>query len=162
MEITKDFLVTRKARASDLPEIMEINRQELPENYSPDFFRDMLEEQGDFFFVEEYLGKIVGYVICRKETNFSPFGEYFSLSPRGHVVSLAVRSTHRRMGIGRSLMQVAHEVMRNAGIGESYLEVRTDNVSAIALYKGMGYEIRKTVKGYYMDGADAHIMVLRL
>jgi ribosomal-protein-alanine N-acetyltransferase len=162
METSKGSLVTRKARTSDLPEVIETNRQELPENYSPDFFKDMLEEHGDFFFVGEDRGKIVGYVMCRKETNFSPFGEYFSLSPRGHVVSLAVRSTHRRMDIGRSLMQTVHEAMKNAGIREAYLEVRTDNAPAIALYKSMGYDIRKTIRGYYMDGTDAHIMALQL
>jgi len=162
MEASKNSLATRKARMSDLPEVIEINRQELPENYSPDFFREMLEEQGDFFFVEEDRGKIVAYVMCRREAGFSPFGEYFSLSPRGHVVSLAVRSTHRRMEIGRSLMRMVHEAMKNVGIRESYLEVRTDNAPAIALYKSMGYEIRKTIGAYYMDGTDAHIMVLRL
>jgi ribosomal-protein-alanine N-acetyltransferase len=66
------------------------------------------------------------------------------------------------MDIGRSLMQTVHEAMKNAGIRESYLEVRTDNAPAIALYKSMGYDIRKTIRGYYMDGTDAHIMALQL
>jgi ribosomal-protein-alanine N-acetyltransferase len=154
--------VIRKAQPSDLQEVMEINRQELPENYSPDFFRDMLFEQGDYFFVATGGDRILGYVMCRKETDFSPFRDHFSLSPRGHVVSLAVRSSNRRAGIGRHLMEAAHDAMMRNGIKESYLEVRVDNAAAISLYKNMGYEIRRTVSSYYMDGTDAHVMVLRL
>ena len=162
MSVQKSGFVVRRAMPLDLPQVMEINRQELPENYSPEFFRDMLFEHGEYFFVASGEGRLLGYVMCRKETDFSPFREHFSLSPRGHLVSLAVRSSNRRMGLGRSLMEAAHDAMRRNGIKESYLEVRAGNTTAISLYEGMGYEIRKTVSSYYMDGTNAHVMVLKL
>jgi len=159
---SSQLFMVRRALDKDLPFVVEINRHELPENYSPHFFKDMLDNHGEFFFVAEAQDKIVGYVMCRKEVDFSPFLGYPSLSPRGHVVSLAVRSTHRRMGIGVSLMLAAHEAMRSAGLKESYLEVRIDNSPAVELYKRIGYEVNKTISSYYLDGTSAHLMVLRL
>lgn len=162
MSTEKGGFVVRRAMLLDLPQVIEINRQELPENYSPEFFRDMLFEHGEYFLVATGEGRILGYIMCRKETDFSSFSQHFSLSPRGHLVSLAVRSSNRRMGLGRSLVEAAHDAMRRNGIKESYLEVRADNTPAISLYKGMGYEVKKTVSSYYMDGTTAHVMILKL
>lgn len=151
----------RKAKLEDMKKVMEINRKELPENYSADFFYEMLKNYGDFFFVAEVEGNIVGYVMSRAETSFS-----FSSSPpfflRGHVVSLAVSSEFRRMKIGSSLMQSVHEEFKKHGIREVYLEVRVDNDPAISLYKKLGYSIVKRIPYYYADGTDAYMMILKL
>lgn len=153
--------VIRRAKLEDMEKVMEINKKELPENYSSDFFYEMLNNYGDFFFVAELKGDIVGYVMSRVETSFS-----FSSSPpffmRGHVVSLAVSSNFRRMKIGSSLMQTTHEEMKKHGIREVYLEVRVDNTPAIALYKKLGYSIVRRIPYYYADGTDAYMMSLKL
>jgi len=160
--VSKPMIATRRATDADLPQVVSINREQLPENYSIEFFKEMLDNHGDYFFVAEGRGRIIGYVMCRKETGFSPFQDYFSLSQRGHVVSLAVQQGYHRMGVGRSLMFATHESMRSSGIRESYLEVRTDNFPAIALYKTLGYEVVRTVRSYYFDGTDACLMIRKL
>ncbi|MBO3762920.1 MAG: ribosomal protein S18-alanine N-acetyltransferase [Candidatus Brockarchaeota archaeon] len=153
--------VIRRAKLEDMEKVMEINKKELPENYSSDFFYEMLNTYGDFFFVAELKGDIVGYVMSRIETSFS-----FSSSPpfflRGHVVSLAVSSGFRRMGIGFSLMRTSHEEMKKHGVKEVYLEVRVDNDPAISLYKKLGYSIVRKIPYYYADGTDAYMMSLKL
>ena len=42
---------------------------------------------------------------------------------------------------------------------EIRLEVRTNNFNAIRLYSDLGFQIKKTIKGYYYDFADAYRMV---
>jgi ribosomal-protein-alanine N-acetyltransferase len=39
-----------------------------------------------------------------------------------------------------------------------FLEVRVSNDDAVGLYKRMGFEVERTVRGYYSDGEDAYIM----
>lgn len=157
-----DVLI-RKAKLEDLIHVMEINRNALPENYSPEFFSSLLEEHGQYFLVAEREGHLIGYVMCRIETGFSFSASLQSpLRPRGHIVSLAVDPDHRRQGIGEALMLAALEEMRKHGIKESYLEVRVDNTPAIATYEKLGYTKSKRVDLYYADGTSAYVMTLNL
>jgi len=77
-----------------------------------------------------------------------------------HVGTVGVSPVRRRAGIGRSLMEFAHEwaVLRGAVL--AHLEVRAGNDAAIALYAGMKYRRVGIRRGYYTDnGEDAHLMM---
>ena len=41
----------------------------------------------------------------------------------------------------------------------TFLEVRTDNVPALALYRSEGFEVVGTRRRYYASGADAFTML---
>ena len=45
---------------------------------------------------------------------------------------------------------------------QCFLEVRVTNEPAISLYKKLGFEITRTVNGYYSDGEDAYVMTKRV
>ncbi len=157
-----DVLI-RKARPEDLIHVVGINRNALPENYSPEFFSSLLEEHGEYFLVAEREGHLIGYVMCRIETGFSFSPSLQSpLHPRGHIVSLAVDSVHRRKGIGEALMLATLAEMRKHGLKESYLEVRVDNTAAIAAYEKLGYKKSKKIDLYYADGTSAYVMTIDL
>ncbi|QGN35789.1 ribosomal-protein-alanine N-acetyltransferase [Microlunatus sp. Gsoil 973] len=64
----------------------------------------------------------------------------------------------RRRGIGRRLMTAGLELAAGRGVQEMILEVRTDNESAIALYRSYGFEQFSVRKDYYGPGSDAMIM----
>ena len=55
-------------------------------------------------------------------------------------LSISVRRPRWRQGIGRALMQRAIEQARAAGMEIISLEVRADNLCAIALYRSFGFE----------------------
>jgi ribosomal-protein-alanine N-acetyltransferase len=42
------------------------------------------------------------------------------------------------------------------------LEVRVTNDVGIALYKKLGFEVSKTINGYYSDGENAYVMTKKL
>lgn len=148
-------VTTRLFEIRDLDEVVRINRQTLPENYSHSFFLSLHHSFPEAFLVAEADGKIVGYVMCRIEE--FPGGNGFKKV--GHVVSIAVSPGYRRKGIATSLMQRAMEAMREVyGARECYLEVRTTNKPAISLYSKLGLRVVNRIKGYYLDGEDAFIM----
>jgi len=141
---------------------VEINRTCLPENYTDFFFVDLFERFPETFLVAEEDGQVVGYIMCRIETGFANFG-LGGLIKKGHVVSVAVVHEHRRKGIGEALVFKAMENMQvYYGAKQCFLEVRVTNDSAIALYKKLGFEITKTIYGYYADGENAYLMTRKL
>jgi len=154
----------RRFEPKDLPEVMSINRRCLPENYTEGFFMGLYESFPETFIVAEKDGAIVGYIMCRIESGFSGIGfKPFSLSRKGHIISIAVLPEHRRKGLGRALIEEALERMGKFYNAKScYLEVRVSNEAAINLYKKAGFEVQRTIRGYYIDGESAYIMSRKL
>jgi len=151
----------RRFRSSDLEWVMHINRVCLPENYTEFFFMDLYQRFPETFIVAEEDGEVVGYVMCRIETGVPSF-KLLGITRKGHVISIAVLPQHQREGIGYELMRDAMRSMVNYKAKECYLEVRGSNVPAVNLYKKMGFEITRTVRGYYADGEDAYVMARNL
>ena len=152
----------RKFEPKDLEEVMYINKTCLPENYPSYFFMDHFRRFPDIFLVAEINGRIVGYIMCRIETSLLDL-RHFSWGKRGHTISIAVLPQYRRRGIGYALVSNALKAMsKTYGAKECYLEVRVSNTPAINLYRKLGFEVQRVIKGYYADGEDAYMMVKKL
>jgi [ribosomal protein S18]-alanine N-acetyltransferase len=72
-----------------------------------------------------------------------------------HLLNVAVASTSRRLGVGRTLITHLIETCKAARGSGIFLEVRCDNGGAIALYRGLGFNDGRIRKRYYHDGGDA-------
>lgn len=94
-------------------------------------------------------GRIAGFAIME-------FGD-----ERAHLVLLAVRPTHRRMGIGRRLVHWLVESARVAGMASLHLELRTGNEAARGFYRAMGFDETIVVPGYYR-GREAALRMIRV
>lgn len=151
----------RKFKPDDLQSVMQINRLCLPENYMDFFFMDLHQRFPETFVVVEQDGKIVGYIMCRIEVGLASLG-LGGLIRKGHVVSIAVLPQGRRKGVAQALMIRAMEGMRHYKAKLCYLEVRMTNGPGVALYKKLGFEVSRTIKGYYSDGEDAFVMTKKL
>jgi ribosomal-protein-alanine N-acetyltransferase len=151
----------RKFTISDLERVTYINSVSLPENYTDFFFVDLYRRFPETFIVAEENGEVIGYIMCRIETGISNFG-LSGIIKKGHIVSVAVLPNHRRKGVGEALITNALEGMRSYGAKQCYLEVRITNDEAIGLYKKMGYELTRTIRGYYADGENAYVMTKKL
>ncbi len=151
----------RKFKPDDLQAVMQINRETLPENYSDYFFMDLYERFPETFVVAELEDRVVGYIMCRVEVGLSNFG-LGGLIRKGHVVSIAVLPRSRRKGVAQALINTALEGMQYYKAKQCYLEVRVTNDAGIALYKKLGFEVSRTIHGYYSDGEDAYVMSKKL
>jgi ribosomal-protein-alanine N-acetyltransferase len=125
------------------------------------FFMDLHKRFPETFIVAEENGAIVGYIMCRIEVGLASFG-LGGLIRKGHVVSIAVLPQGRRKGVAQALMTTAMKGMVYYKAKLAYLEVRVTNGPGVALYKKLGFEVSKTLKGYYSDGEDAYVMTKKL
>ena len=151
----------RKFKPDDLQNVMQVNRVCLPENYTDFFFIDLHQRFPETFIVAEENAELAGYIMCRIEVGLSNFG-FGGLIRKGHVVSIAVMPQHRRKGVAKALITKALEGMDYYKAKQCFLEVRVTNDSAISLYKKLGFEVTRTLNGYYSDGEDAYVMTKRL
>jgi ribosomal protein S18 acetylase RimI-like enzyme len=83
--------------------------------------------QRELFLVCEVEGAIVG----------SAMGGYDG--HRGWVNYLAVDTAHRRLGLGRALMSALETRLLALGCPKLNLQVRDDNLAALAFYERLGY-----------------------
>jgi ribosomal-protein-alanine N-acetyltransferase len=151
----------RKFGPDDLQSVMHINRVCLPENYTDMFFMDLYQRFPETFIVAEENGDIVGYVMCRIEVGLSNLG-LGGLIRKGHVVSVAVMPQSRRKGVATALMKATMDGVRYYKAKQIFLEVRVTNAGGVDLYKKLGFEISRTINGYYSDGEDAYVMSKKL
>ena len=151
-------VVVREATDADLPEVIRINMESLPEHYTLSFWRNILYTWGKAFLVAETCGEVVGYIMCRTLWRRS-FFRRFLMGRVGHIISIAVREGYRGRGIGtRLLVEAMRRLHDYYGAKEVYLEVRVSNERAIKLYKKLGFRVVQRVVRYYADGEDAYIM----
>jgi ribosomal-protein-alanine N-acetyltransferase len=151
----------RKFVPDDLQSVMQINRVCLPENYTDFFFIDLHQRFPETFIISEEKGKNLGYIMCRIEVGLSNYG-FGGLVRKGHIVSIAVLPQARRKGAAKALINKALEGMAYYRAKQGFLEVRVTNEIAIYLYKQLGFEITRTISGYYSDGEDAYVMTKKI
>jgi [ribosomal protein S18]-alanine N-acetyltransferase len=93
-------------------------------------------------------GTLVGYAGISRLGRKPPF-EY-------EVHTIGVDTAYQGRGIGRRMLE---ELLAFADGGAVYLEVRTDNEAAIALYRSAGFVQIGLRRHYYrVSGADAYTM----
>jgi hypothetical protein len=84
--------------------------------------------------------------------------------PHGHITSLSVMRTHRRLGLAEKLMRQSQRAMAET-FNAHYvsLHVRVSNVAALHLYRDtLGFKVDKIEAKYYADGEDAYSMKMEL
>ena len=145
----------------NLPSVIDINLNSLPEHYTEYFFESILKELPEAFIVAEFDAKIVGYAMCKIEFGFSNFRK-LGFVKKGHVVSVAILEEHRGKKVGTILMEEAMNGLISRRTEEVYLEVRVSNSAAIKMYDKLNFKLKSRLKSYYRDGEDAYLMALEL
>ena len=92
-------LIIRKFELEDLDQVMEINKQTLPENYPESFFRTIYAGLPSSFLICEVDGKVIGYTMARIESGLSHYS-FFHRAKKGHTVSIAIKPEYRRTDSG--------------------------------------------------------------
>lgn len=106
-------------------------------------------KNGTLFFVYENEGEVVGYA-----------GLDIVLD-EGYVTNIAVCKKARRQGFGRALTQALVAEAKNRGLCFISLEVRSQNLAAIALYEGEGFVAEGRRKNFYRDPTDDAIIMTK-
>mmetsp|Transcript_1803 Transcript_1803/g.2571 ORF Transcript_1803/g.2571 Transcript_1803/m.2571 type:complete len:202 (-) Transcript_1803:122-727(-) len=146
----------RQAKISDLIQMQNANLSCLPENYQMKYYYYHILTWPELSFVAvDEASRVVGYVLAKMEEEVTEEED-----THGHITSLAVMRSHRKLGLATKLMLATERVMIET-FGARYvsLHVRRSNRAALALYRDtLKFSIEKTEEGYYADAEDAFAM----
>ena len=146
----------RRATVEDLLKMQQTNLLCLPENYQYKYYiYHYLSWPSLLHVAEDHNGKIVGYVLAKLEDEDIKPGEI-----QGHITSISVLRTYRRLGVASKLMNHALNMMQEYFDADFVsLHVRVSNRPALHLYhNNLGFDVRGIEKGYYADKEDAYKM----
>ncbi len=140
----------REATASDLPELLRLEAECLPEEaWTLSMVAEELSRPGGIIRVAEGMnGGLIGFAI-----GFTVLGEV-------QIFQIATARAHRRHGIAGELLVSLLRADVHATV--AFLEVRADNAGAIAFYESRGWGAIATRPRYYSDATDAIVYRLSL
>ncbi|AAK40442.1 ribosomal-protein-alanine N-acetyltransferase [Saccharolobus solfataricus] len=141
------MVIITDATEADLDQIFQIETESFEDPYPYSLLRAYLFLANKLYLVAKQREKVVGYIIGIIQYGY-----------RGHIVSIAVEPIYRKQGIGAKLLNEIEERFKLNGARYSYLEVNTNNLSAISFYRANGYLIMYVRKNYY--GRDKHAFVM--
>ncbi|KAJ9652878.1 N-terminal acetyltransferase A complex catalytic subunit ard1 [Neophaeococcomyces mojaviensis] len=148
-----------------LPSVQQCNLTNLPENYFLKYYLYHALTWPQLSFVAVVRSakptaypKVVGYVLAKMEEDPTDGVQH------GHITSLSVMRTHRRLGIAEKLMRNSQRAMAEVFNADYVsLHVRVSNAAALHLYRDtLGFAVEKTESKYYADGEDAFAMKMDL
>jgi ribosomal protein S18 acetylase RimI-like enzyme len=130
-----------------LEEVDLLHREKLPHIYrkpdgparEQDYFLGLLADEDHALLVAEADAEPVGFAhVSVRDTPPIPL-----LVPRrvAMVDDVVVKSDHRRAGLGRALMERAHQWARAKGASEVQLTVYEFNQPAVRFYQALGYTV---------------------
>ncbi|KAL8741845.1 MAG: hypothetical protein Q9190_005591 [Brigantiaea leucoxantha] len=158
----------RVLKPSDIPHVQSTNITNLPENYFLKYYLYHALSWPQLSYVAVDVSrpkktpydppKIVGYVLAKMEE------EPVNGINHGHITSLSVMRTHRRLGLAEKLMRQSQRAMVETFDAQYVsLHVRKSNEAALRLYRDtLGFEVEKVEAKYYADGEDAYSMKMDL
>ena len=139
----------RRSRPDDATEIREMEERIFSDPFSQkDIFSYICSDNGMCFTATDDSG-VVGYIVGTK------------IPPEGEIYRIAVREDKRQRGIGYRLLSYALKTERGSGVETVFLEVRSKNIPARALYKAYGFKEISVRKNYYQNPTDDAIIMVK-
>lgn len=145
----------RRATLDDMYEMQHSNLRCLPENYSLRYYYYHYLSWPQLLYVQkDYNNNTVGYVLAKIDD------EEKKDQRHGHITSLAVLRTHRKLGIASRVMRATMKEMDEEYRGHfCSLHVRKTNDAALHLYQDtLHFRCAGVEEGYYVDHEDAYHM----
>ncbi len=92
--------------------------------------------------------KVIGYCL------------YQVVFEQAEILRIGTHPDYQRLGIASQLFEVLHKELTHSQVESLLLEVRADNIPAIALYEQQGFTVIHRRKGYYQLLGQAAIDAL--
>lgn len=143
-------MTVRRAMIEDAKEIFAIEMECFSVPWSLDSIEtELVNEDKKLYYVIEDANGVVGYA-----------GAWL-VYDEGQITNIAIRPSARRQGFGAKLTSALIEECFKRGMHEIFLEVRISNLSALSLYRQLGFTVKGMRKNYYSEPKeDAYIMSL--
>lgn len=136
----------------DLKRFNNINLDCWTEMYTTSFYTTYLIKDPDLCVVAQSVsGSLAGYLLAKVEGTGDEW--------HSHISAISVSPEFRRCGVAKRLLDYFERVSED--VHQCFfadLYVRVTNEVAIEMYKRRGYEVYRTVVGYYSGEEDAFDM----
>ncbi|MFK5925786.1 MAG: ribosomal protein S18-alanine N-acetyltransferase [Desulfuromusa sp.] len=110
-------------------------------------------------FLQELENPAATILVCENETRIVGYICYWLIAGEMQILNLATSPKFRRQGIAAQLLAEVFKRCAFSELSSAWLEVRSGNLTAKALYQRHGFKLSGTRKAYYRDGEDALVMV---
>ena len=146
------FRLTEK----DIDPVMDIEQKSFTQPWSTDSFLTEFVRQDSYNYGVNCMNR-------SKDRQIVAYVCYRLMEKEMHLLKIAVIPQWRGQGIASWLLRKSLNTCENRGIAESFLEVRSSNLSAIGLYQKLGFKMIGRRPHYYSDTQeDALVMMYNL
>jgi [ribosomal protein S18]-alanine N-acetyltransferase len=138
---------------ADVPQVLAVEVLAYGHPWSPGNFSDSIKANFLAEVVHNPQGELLAYFVAMAGVD------------ELHLLNITVAPAHQGQGLGQRLLGVVQAHARALGLATLWLEVRTSNQRARALYQRWGFAEVGLRKGYYPAGTrreDAVVMKLLL
>ncbi len=139
----------RRTLPKDISKIAEAEAEIFPDPWSEGSISSVICEHGAMCYTAEKDGVLVAYILGRL------------IAPEGEIYRIAVMPEYRKRGIGYRLLDYAYKTEKGKGLECLFLEVRSKNEAALALYRAYGFTELNRRKDYYKNPADDAIIMVK-
>ena len=136
------MVAIRQSEPEDAAVLAEISGASMTSAWSEKDFSDAMASDLAVCLTATVDDEIAGYMVM------------YHAADEGEIPSVAVHSDYRRRGIGHALMKELFAHARTLGLTRIFLEVRTSNEAAIALYKSHGFLCAGERKNFYNNPVE--------
>lgn len=129
------------------------------------------EIEKECFSVPFKLDDILGYLdspiwhffVARNESCVIGYASFTIIVDECQIVNVATDPSHRKIGVGKALLERLISYAKEKGCKKVFLEVRKSNIPAISLYEKYGFKAVGVSKNHYsLPTEDALLMNLEL
>lgn len=132
------------------PGILEINNQSLTAPFTAEWYQRLSPEDDNYALVAKQNGSAIGFVI-------------YKLRPEGGYVSyIAVRGSHRGLGIGSLLIGEAAKALLIHGKEFMRLHVSVNDKGAQSFYAARGFTEAARLNNFYGKGKAAVLLKVKI
>ena len=145
--------VVRPATLDDVDAVARLEAESFPgDEWTPDYLRVAIEGQMPTvrLLVVETGGTVVGHAIISIVYEIA------------ELQRISVTGEHRRRGLATALLEATIDLAARADAERLLLEVRDNNVGALAFYRRAGFTEIDRRERYYRDGTTAIVLQMDL
>lgn len=151
MDMNGDGLIIRKMEIEDLEKVLPIAATDPSNPWSRNMFLQEFSQPSSYCFLlsdrrNGHSENPLGFICFR------------NLEDESELLSIAIAPDYRQKGLGKRLMEFYIDFCEAKGVKKYYLEVDSQNISALRLYQSFSYKEVGKRKNFYKGKNDALIM----
>lgn len=136
-------------RLEDIPEVLHLEREA---------FGQMAWHAGDF---EAAIASKCDFPLVIRTTGLAGYAVLRIIAPEAEVENICVAPACRRSGVGEALMEEMLRLAAERDAERIFLEVRTHNEPAKALYRKRGFVESYRRRNYYQGPTEDAIIMMK-